>query len=424
MEFAEIRNFATALLIGALVGLEREKRREAKGSPGVGGIRTFILLSQVGAVAAWISIHLASPWVFVAGFLGVSATMVASHVLEGRNTGGSPGLTTEVAGLLVYLLAGLALFGYAEVAVGLAILTSALLAFKQPIHGLVERLGTEDLYAALKLLIATFIVLPLLPNRALDPLGAFNPYQIWLLVVLLSGLSLVGYVAVRAFGEGHGVLLTGLTGGMASSTALTLHFARLSRERGGDHARSGLLVAGTLVAWTVMFVRVLVAVAIVNPALLTHLLAPFGSMAAAALGFATYHYFTASRRLADGRPAEMLAVKNPFSLTSAVRFALVFAAVLVAVALVRRYAPPEGVYLVAALAGFTDVDAITLTMANDARQTGLAGQAVIAIVVAALANTFAKLGLFVVLGAGSTRRPMVLATLGIVAAGALSLLFL
>jgi uncharacterized membrane protein (DUF4010 family) len=423
VDLLEIRNFGIALLIGALVGIEREKRRAAKDDPGIGGIRTFILLSQAGAVAAWITIHLATPWVFVGGLLAVSAALVASHILEGRGLTGTPGLTTEVAAVVVYLLAGLPLFGYPELAVALAIFTSALLAFKQPIHGLVEKIGTEDLYAVLKLLIATFIVLPLLPDRAIDPLGAFNPYQIWFLVVLLSGLSLVGYVAVRAFGEGHGVLLTGLTGGVVSSTAVTLHFARQSRAREGSEALAGLFVSGTLVAWTVMFVRILVAVAIVNASLLADLLVPFGAVAAVTLGFAGFHYFTSSRRLQDRRrAADSLEVKNPFSLTSAMKFALLFAAVLVAVAVVRRYAPPAGLYLVAGVAGLTDVDAITLTMANDARQTGLVATAVNAMVIAALANTLAKLGFFLMAGTRAARRPLAVATLAIVLAGGLSLL--
>ena len=425
MEFVELRNFGIALLLGALVGIEREKSRTSRGEPGVGGIRTFVLLSQIGALCAWITVHLNGPWIFVAGLLGVSATMITSHLIEAREHPGAVGLTTEVGAVVVYLLAGTVMFGYAEIAVALAIFTSAIMAFKQPIHGLVKRIGTEDLYSVLKLLIASFIVLPLLPDHAIDPLGAFNPYKVWLLVTLISGISLVGYVAVRLFGEDHGTAITGLTGGLVSSTAVTLHFARQSREDGGAPARSRLYAASTLLAWAVMFARVLVAVAVVNAALLLHLLVPFLAMGIATLGFGAFYYYSTTRQLraAGGEHQQPIQVRNPFSLTQAVKFALVFSIVLFAVALVRRYAPPEGLYLVAGLAGLTDVDAITLAMANETRKSGLYDPAVIAIVIAVLANTLTKLGLFFALGSPASRRVMTLATLGILLIGGLSLFF-
>ena len=423
MELVEIRNFGIALLIGALTGIERELRRTADGGLGIGGIRTFILLSQIGAVCAWVAVHFGSPWIFIAGLLSVSSFMISAHVLEARGHPGKSGLTTEVGALVVYLLAGTVMFGYAEVAVALAIFTSAIMAFKQPIHGLVDKIGKEDLYAVLKLLIASFIVLPLLPDRTIDPWDAFNPYKVWLLVILISGLSLVGYVAVRTFGEESGTVVTGLTGGLGSSTAVTLHLARQSREDGGVPARSRLLVASTLLAWTVMFARVLVAVAVVNAALLSHLWVPFAAMGATALGFGAYYYYSTTRQLrATRKGSGPIQVKNPFSLTSAIKFALVFSAVLFAVALVQQHAPAAGVFVVAALAGITDVDAITLTMASDAKASGAYLPAVVAIVIAVLSNTLTKLGFFVVLGSPAARRAAGLATGGILAAGAASLL--
>ncbi len=163
-----------------------------------------------------------------------------------------------------------------------------MLAYKQPLHGFVEKLGWDDVYAGLRLLIATFIALPLLPNRAIDPWGALNPYELWLLVILISSLSLVGYVLTRWLGPARGTALTGLTGGLVSSTAVTLSFAREARD---DPQNVASLACGILLAWAVMFVRVIVLVAVVNRKLLPEILVPFVLMGLASGGYAAWLYF-------------------------------------------------------------------------------------------------------------------------------------
>ncbi|MGA9031038.1 MAG: MgtC/SapB family protein, partial [Sulfuricaulis sp.] len=217
-----VRNFLIALLIGALVGIEREKHKVTEHPESFGGLRTFILFAQAGAVGAWLSQHIGTPWVFIATLTAVAAAVVTAYVLESRVKPDALGLTTEISAITVCLLGGAVMYGYAELAVALAILTSAVLTFKQPLHGVVQKLGTDDLYAGLKLLIATFIVLPLLPAQPIDPLQALNPYKLWLLVILISGMSLVGYVAVRWLGTARGTAITGLSGGLVSSTAVSL----------------------------------------------------------------------------------------------------------------------------------------------------------------------------------------------------------
>jgi uncharacterized membrane protein (DUF4010 family) len=308
------------------------------------------------------------------------------------------------------------MYGYAELAVALAILTSAVLAFKQPLHGLVQKLGTDDLYAALKLLIATFIVLPLLPAQPIDPLQALNPYKLWLLVILISGLSLVGYVAVRWLGTARGAAITGLSGGLVSSTAVSLSFARQSRTD-KDPLAGDTLAAGILIAWMVMFVRVVVTIAIAYPPLVTRLLIPFTAMAVATAGLAGVFYWLGARRARPVEASGEVQVKNPFSLVAATRFGLVFALVLVVVKLTERYAPAEGLYVVAAVAGLTDVDAITLSMAEFARQNSDLATAAAAIAIAALSNTLVKCGMVVVLGSRPLRWRLTLATAAIVAVG-------
>ncbi len=403
------QGFLVALLIGALIGVEREKNQTASGHRTIAGLRTFILLAQFGSLSAWVSLHHGGPTLFAVALVLVGLAVITGHVLESRLRPEAPGLSTEFAALTVFLLGGVVMYGYAEVAVALGILTSAVLAFKQPLHGMVARVATDDIYAVLKLLIASFIVLPLLPNRALDPLGVLNPYLLWLLVILISGLSLVGYVAVRLLGAAHGTVLTGFAGGLASSTAVSLGFARQSRS---DPTSTGAdaLAAGILTAWTVMFVRVMVTIAIVNRELLPTLVRDFGVLALVTALLAGFFYLRGLRRRPVTASGDALEVRNPFNLVSAVQFALLFAFVLVVVELTRRHAPEGGIYVVAAIAGLSDVDAITLSLAQQAKETGAFGIATRAIGVAALANTLVKFLLVAVLGRGPLRPRLAAAT--------------
>lgn len=411
-----IRNFLIALLIGALVGIEREKHKATEHPQSFGGLRTFILFAEVGAVGAWLSQHLGTPWLFIVSVLVVAIVIVSAYVLENRIRPDSLGLTTEIAAVTVCLLGGAVMYGYAELAVALGIITTAVLTFKQPLHGVVGKIGTDDLYAGLKLLIATFIVLPLLPKTPIDPLQALNPYTLWLLVILISGLSLVGYVAVRWLGSSRGTAVTGITGGLVSSTAISLTFARQSRLD-PDPLASDTLAAGILLAWVVMFARVVVTVAIVYAPLVRDVLVPFAAMGTVAAILAAVFYRLGASRHRPVEPSEEVQVKNPFSLMAASKFGLLFALVLVVVKLVERYAPVEGLYLVAAIAGLTDVAAITLSMAGYAHQGGGPGVAAAAIVIAALSNTLVKCGMVVVLGSRPLRLRLAGATAAILIVG-------
>ena len=416
LDLAVARDFAIALLIGALLGIEREKRKALDLDVGIGGVRTFVLFAQAGAIGAWLSRAQGAPWIFATTVAGVSVLVVAGYLAQARTRPESIGLTTEMAAIATTLLGGLVVYGFAEIAVALAIVTSALLAYKQPLHALVDRLGTDDLYAGVKLLVATFVVLPLLPNHTIDPLGALNPYELWWLVILISTLSLVGYVAVRWLGASIGTLLTGLFGGLVSSTAVTLSFARRSRDVTMAHADVHLLTAGILIAWAIMFGRILVEVAVVHAPLLPSLMATCGVMGGVALAIAAFQWRLASAT-ASSSEGPSVPLHNPFSLSSAVRFALLFATVLLVVALARQYGPSGSLYVVSGLAGLTDVDAITLSMAAAARDGQDPSSSVIAILVAANANTLVKGALVATLGSPSIRRPILLGTAGVVAAG-------
>jgi uncharacterized membrane protein (DUF4010 family) len=414
-------DFATTILLGALIGIEREKRKAEEEKTGhIAGLRTFILLALLGAAAGWLSRTLSTPWILAAALLIVGAVVVAGYFVTARSSQDGRGLTTEIAAVVVFLLGAMVMLGYETLAIGLGVVTAAVLAYKQPLHGFVEKLGWDDVYAGVRLLIATFIALPLLPDQTIDPWGALNPYKLWLLVILISSLSLVGYVLTRLLGASRGVALTGLVGGLASSTAVTLSFAKEGREKPGI---ANALACGILLAWAVMFVRVLVLVAVVNRALLAPLLVPFLVMAVTVGVFAAFYYFrdgsTEKRASAKGE----VDVKNPFSLMAAAKFGALFAIILLAVKIVQQTMPASGLYAVAALSGLVDVDAITLSMAELA-QSGEAHTAVIAIVIASLSNTLVKCGMAFVVAGFALGKPLLMATVATLLAGLAAAIFM
>ena len=411
LDIAVVKDFAIACLIGALTGLEREKHRETLEGSASPGLRTFILVAEVGAIAGWLTKALDAPWIIAATVIAVALAVMTGYAVAAHTRTGALGLTTEMATLVVCLLGAMTTIGYAPLAVGLAVVTAAVLAYKQSLHGLVDRLGWDDVYAGLRLLIAAFVVLPLLPDRAVDPWGALNPASLWRLVLLISSLSLVGYVATRWLGERRGAALTGITGGLVSSTAVTLSFAR---ESAGRRRAPEILAGGILLAWAIMFGRVVVEVFVVNAALLGHVLPPFLAMGLAAAGFAAWLIKRGGRE-AD-RGGENVPLRNPFSLTAAIKFAAFFAVVLVVVKLAQQYFPSTGLYVVAALAGLSDVDAITLSMAEQAK-SGDPTIPVAAIVIAVMSNTLVKAGMVATLGSRALRRPILMATAAIVIAG-------
>ena len=418
LDLATLQNFAIAILIGALIGIEREKRRETETT--IGGIRTFVLLATLGAVGGFLSTQFESVWPLLIVVIVAGITVVAGFLIDADDREGRIGLITELAGIAVTLLAGLATLNYPLLAVCLGIIVAALLAYKTPLHGLIDRIGWDDIFAGLRLLIASFIILPLLPDRTVDPWDALNPRKLWLLVVMISGLSMIGYVATRWLGPGRGTVITGLTGGLASSTAATLAFSRQSKDNDGAPAAQ-MLAIGTLIAWAVMFARVMVISFAVYPALLRELAVPMTAMGLACLASAGVLLWRQRSGAASSKAGE-IAVSTPFTLTQAAKFGLLFAAILLVVKIVSDLDLPGGLYVVAALAGLTDVDAISLSMAQHARG-GAMLVATIAIVIATLANTAVKAGMAASIGSAGYRR-LILAATGLIAvAGAAAIAY-
>jgi uncharacterized membrane protein (DUF4010 family) len=404
--------FAAALGLGVMLGLERERQKDPES--GFAGVRTIGLIALTGGVAAWLEHALGEPWLAVAAFVAVAALVTVSYSASASR--GSLGITTEVSALLAFLLGYLCLRGQVVLAAGLAVASGGVLALKQWLHSLAARIAPADVEATLKFAIVSVIVLPLVPNESFGPppLDSINPYKIWLMVVLISGLNFASYLLVKALGAEHGIGVTGLLGGLVSSTAVTLGFAERSKEKG---SLAPHLALGILLAWLVMFVRVVAMVGVVVPSLVPRLAIPIGAAALPSLLFALW---LRRRTEADGR-AEVAAGENPFELGRAIRFGIAFGVIGFVAKAAQVYFGETGLYLAGALAGLTDVDAISLSMANLARDDASSATAAArTIAIAALSNTAVKGGMAMFMGSAELRRAMAAPVITTLAAGALA----
>jgi uncharacterized membrane protein (DUF4010 family) len=391
--------FGTALLIGILIGAEREFARLKEDVKSFAGVRTFPLISLLGCSAGLLT-DLTSAWTLAVLALLLAVLIALAYMVDAQE--GRVGLTTEIASLMVFVCGALCYWDYLELAAALAVVTFGFLTLKPQLHGLAARISSEDLYATLKFAIISLIVLPVLPNQTYgpQPFDAFNPYRTWLMVVFISGISFLGYVMIKVVGSRRGIGLTGLLGGLVSSTAVTLSFS----ERSQDHPELArpFALAITL-AWTMMFGRVLVEVAVLNQALLQVLWLPMGAGMLAGVVFCVIYYL--GRHTDQGSEVKLA---NPFELGPAIKFGILYAVILLVAKAAQFYFQDAGLYAASALAGLADVDAITLSMAELAgAATGVVtSTAARAVVLAAISNTIVKGGIAISLGSKSLRRAL------------------
>lgn len=389
MEPQILERLGLALAVGLLIGLERgwHERAAAEGSR-VAGIRTFGLIGLGGGLGVLLTGRVVDvPFGLI--FLGFASLLVAAHIRAARP--GVVGATTPVAALITFLLGAAAVGGDMAVAASGAVVTAILLSAKPVLHRWLERIEYPELVAVLKLLLISVVMLPVLPNRAVDPWNALNPYEIWWMVVLIAGISFCGYVAVRLAGAERGVMLTGLLGGLTSSTAVTLSFARLS-QRNAD--ATGLLAAGAAAACAMMLPRLLLVIGLLNRSLLELLILPLGAAAVVTYLGAGWLW-----RGPGGAPTtQSVRIENPFEFWVALRFGLLLAAIMLLAQLLPLWLGDAGLYLLAALSGIGDVDAIALSMARLGSGDVALATAAVAVAIAVVANSVAKAGLAFVLG--------------------------
>jgi uncharacterized membrane protein (DUF4010 family) len=403
------QRFALAALIGLLIGLEREHSQQESETTHFAGIRTFPMITLLGCTTALLAEE-NQIWLFAVGMAGMVGLILTVYAFSAQH--GDLGVTTEIVALLAYLIGGLVYWNEIWLAVALGVIVTVLLALRPFLHNLVARIDREDIYATLKFVVVSAVILPLLPDEAYGPWGVLNPFQIWLIVVFVSAVSFTGYVAIKLLGPRRGIGLTGFLGGLVSSTAVTLGFSQRSRET-PPLARH--LALGIVIASTTMYPIIVLQVLAFNQEFARRLWLPMGLLAAIGLGGSALLW-----RAARSRELETTNFANPFRLLPAIQFGFLFTVVLVVTKAAQVSLGDTGVYLASFLAGLTGMDAITLSMAQLAGEEVSLHVAAQSLLLAAAANTLVKGGLTAFLGAAPLRK-FTLPTLGLLAAVSLAL---
>ncbi len=350
MDLAVVQKLALALGLGLLVGLQRQWTTHSQA-----GIRTFALITVLGALLALLTPTVGG-WLVVAGLVAVTLTVITGTVLYFVANEERPGLTTEVAALVMYAV-GVAL-GCDQIALGLTVggSVAVLLQWKQPLHSLVGRFSESDIRAIFQLVLIALVILPVLPDQSYGPYGVLNPFEIWLMVVLIVGISVGGYIAYKFLGARAGTLLGAVLGGLISSTAATVSYSRRSRHAPGTATMAAFVI---MIASTIVFGRVVFEIAVVAPEILSQVVPPLAVMMVTMGAIAAVLYW-----MRRGETAQIPIDEDPSQLKAAIVFGLLYAAVLFAVAAVKEHFDDRGLYIVAALSGLTDMDAITLSTAQ------------------------------------------------------------
>lgn len=406
-----------SLALGLLVGLQRERADSA-----IAGFRTFALITVLGTVCAMIGEALgggggAGGWVMAGGLLAIACATGVGNFMRTREAGaGSPGITTEVAALLMFAIGAMLWLMPLHVGVALGVTVAVLLHLKDRLHAFAGRLTEHDMRAIMQFAAVTFVVLPLLPDQAYGPLQVLNPRHIWWMVALVVSISLAGYVALKVAGAHAGLILAGLIGGLVSSTATTVSYARRAGE---NPAAAPAALLAVLLAQCVLFGRVLIEIFVVARERAWALAPPLVMLGGVSV-VTTVVVYMWSKRSTGVLPEPA----NPSELKGALWFAALYAVVLFGVAAAREFLGERGVLAVAAISGITDMDAITISSARLAAAGTLeTGTAWRSIVLALISNTLFKLVLTRVLGGAAMFKLAVWpAAIGVLA-GVLVLLF-
>ncbi|MGB9936338.1 MAG: MgtC/SapB family protein [Methanobacterium sp.] len=371
--------FLISFAIGALIGTERERKQSEIKE--FAGIRTFMLIAVFGTSSAFLSTFY--PNFVIIAFLGFAVIVGLSYIVTTRKNE-DIGITTEVTALLTFILGAMCFTdeGIYIVPV-LAIIITTLLAIKPYLHKFAQKISQKEIMNTLKFLIIAFVILPLLPDQTFGPLNVFNPYQIWLIVVFISGISFAGYILMKFIGAERGIGATGIVGGLVSSTAVTTAMAARVKESSFIIRAA---VFATVIASSMMFLRVLFEVLVINPDLIDLLSVPMLTMGVLGIALGVIAWKLTKIKKVDTD----IKLKNPFSLRPALIFGLLFIGILFASKIAEIYFGNSGLYITSIISGVADVDAITISMALLAKDTISPDVAVTAITLAAISNTVIK----------------------------------
>ncbi len=375
-----------SLGLGLLVGIQRQR----SGSR-FGGIRTFPLIALLGTISGLL-VDKVGGWAVGFGMAVVAGATAVSNFISAKESGErDPGMTSEIAAVLMFVLGAYAAFGSFAVVLAVGVAIAVLLEAKGRLHGLAAKLGESDMRAIMVFAAITFIILPVLPDRTMGPLNVLNPHNIWLMVVLVVGISLGGYVAYKLLGRGAGTVLSGIFGGLISSTATTVTYAKRGHN---DPANTGAAVLVIVIAGSVVYARLLAEISVTAPAFFPDAAGPLVIMFVTSLIVSMVVWLVTRHQ-----PAKLDDHGNPTELKSALFFAALYAGVTLAVAVGQRYFQDRGLFVVATISGLTDMDAITLSTAKLVEDGRLAAAtAWKAILIASMSNIVFKCGVVAVLG--------------------------
>jgi len=381
--------------IGLLIGLEREHSALKKKEEEFAGIRTFIFLSLLGFMAAMMY-YLFTPWIFIVILSGVVIlTSISYWVLAQK---GNIGGTSEFTAVIAVLLGALTLLGYISISLVITVIMVVLLSSKLKLQSVISQITDEEMYDFIRFVVVALLIFPFLPDETYGPYDVINPREIGWVILLTSGLGFIGYVLVRIFGAGKGILMSGIIGGLVSSTAVTWVFSRKSREEPSLAINCAIAI---LAASSIMVIRVLIWVLIFNKDLMKNFYLPIGIVFLGAIGVTLYFYF--QEKKSQQTDAE-IPLGKPLNLVGALIFGLLYTVIIFAVAYASDTFGNKGIYITSGIGGLSDIDAITISVSKLSRDGISVLTAQNAILIATLANTIVKIGIALWAGSKELRK--------------------
>ena len=414
-----IFKFVIATLLGSLIGLERQfavRRWGDKIDRGYIGIRTFSFYALLGAIAEYIGMK-EGVWIIIVSFSGLFLLVTAYYYFTVTKVG-DRGITTEVSSLITFWLGALVIRGDTVLAVTLAVVVTFLQSIKPRTDKLTKKVTEEELFAVLEFVLLSFVVLPILPNKGYGPYNFFNPYEIWLFVVLILGISFAGYLAIKFVGPGRGIGLTSLLGGLASSTAVTLSFSRRSVS---NPELSGVLSMGIITASSIMYFRMIVIIWVINQTLGKLLLIPLGLSGIGGLVFAAYLYYIERKHV---KRSEQITLSNPFRLSQGIYLGLLYTVIIYLVEYVKHVWGSKGVLWFSFISGLPDVDPILLSFSKLGGKEVSLLIAAKGVIIASIANSITKMVLTYILGRKKVKNVGVAGFLIMIFISLISMIFL
>lgn len=380
--------------IGMLIGMEREHSTIQTKEKSFAGIRTFIAISLCGFVGALLAV-IVSLWLFITVSTAVIALIGISYYRTSKS--GEIGATTEFTALLVYLFGALVFYGHIQIGLLLAVLLLLVLSAKLRLHSIIGKLTLEELYAIIRFVVAAILILPFLPNIQTGPYGVVNPKEIGWIILLTSGIGFLGYLLVKFIGSKKGILIAGFAGGLISSTATTWIFAQKSKE---NQELSAGYTSAILAASSIMVVRIIVWIFLFNKTLANALYIPFALIVITTLACCLYYYRKSKQ---ESEKSEVIPNKNPLQIQSAIVFGILYTLIVVLVSYSNDIAGERGILISSAIAGLTDIDAITISVTKLSLLDIKFTYAQNAILLASLSNTIVKLALSLWAGSKALR---------------------